>query len=113
MRGVLRALDPHSYYVSRAEAEKRAALEHGELFTVGISLEEVDGVPTVLSVFRRSPAEKAGLLAGDRLVTLNDTSVAGLDVQTIELRLAGEKGSKVQLDRSEEHTSELQSRSDI
>ena len=97
IRGVLRALDPHSYYVSRAEAEKRAALEHGELFTVGISLEEVDGVPTVLSVFRRSPAEKAGLLAGDRLVTLNDTSVAGLDVQTIELRLAGEKGSKVRL----------------
>src|SRR5439155_17854113 len=97
IRGVLRALDPHSYYVSRAEAERRAALEHGELFTVGISLEEVDGAPTVLSVFRRSPAEHAGLFAGDRLVTLNDTAVAGLDVRTIELRLAGENGSKVRL----------------
>ncbi|HLQ69910.1 MAG TPA: S41 family peptidase [Gemmatimonadales bacterium] len=97
IRGVLHALDPHSYYVSRVEAEKRLALEHGELFTVGVSLEEVDGAPTVLSVFRRSSAEKAGLLAGDRLVTLNDTSIAGLDVQTIALRLAGENGSKVRL----------------
>src|ERR1051325_10873788 len=40
IRGVLRALDPHSYYVSRAEWERRSALERGELFTVGLRLGE-------------------------------------------------------------------------
>ena len=95
IRGVLRALDPHSYYVSRAEWERRSALERGELFTVGLRLEEVEGAPTVLAVARHSSAEKAGIVAGDRLVMLNDTSVAGMDMSTLELRLAGERGSKV------------------
>jgi carboxyl-terminal processing protease len=97
IRGVLRALDPHSYYVSRTEWQRRSALERGELVSVGIALEEVDGAATVLAVAPRSPAAKSGVLPGDRLRTLNDTSVAGLDMTTLELRLAGEKGSKVRL----------------
>ena len=97
IRGVLSSLDPHSHYFSRAEWERRTALDRGELFTVGISLEDVEGTPTVLTVQPRSPAAKGGVLPGDRLVALNDTTVAGLDLSTIELRLAGEKGSKIRL----------------
>ncbi len=97
IRGVLRSLDPHSYYVSRTEWQRRTALERGELVSVGIALEEVDGAATVLAVVPRSPAAKSGVLPGDRILTLNDTSVAGLDMTTLELRLAGEKGSKVRL----------------
>src|ERR1041384_789269 len=97
IRGVLRSLDPHSYYLSRLESERSIALEHGELVSVGIALEEVEGVATVLAVAARSPAAKGGVLAGDRIVTVNDTSVSGLDMRTLELRLAGEKGSKVRL----------------
>lgn len=97
IRGVLSALDPHSYYVSRSEGLKRTALERGELASVGIVLEAVEGAATVLWVAPRSPAAKSGVLPGDRIVTLNDTSVAGIDMATLTLRLAGEKGSKVRL----------------
>jgi carboxyl-terminal processing protease len=97
IRGVLRALDPHSHYESRLEWQKQNALERGELFTVGVSLEEVDGAATVLTIAPRSPAAKGGILPGDRVLTMNDTSVAGLDMATLVLRLAGEKGSKVRL----------------
>lgn len=97
IRGVLRSLDPHSSYVSRLEWQKRSALERGELFGVGVGLEEVEGAATVLTVAPRSPAAKAGVLPGDRILTLNDTAVAGLDMKTLELRLAGEKGSKVRI----------------
>lgn len=97
IRGVLRALDPHSFYVSRAESQKSTALERGEVVGVGIVLEEVEGSATVLAVAPRSPAAKGGVLPGDRLVTLNDTAVAGMDMNTLHLRLAGEKGSKVRL----------------
>lgn len=97
IRGVLHALDPHSAYESRVEWQKRSALERGELFTVGIALEDVEGAATVLAVAPRSPAAKGGVLPGDRLLALNDTSVAGLDMKTLELRLAGEKGSRVRL----------------
>src|SRR2546423_14540727 len=89
--GVWRALAPHSSYVSRLEWEKRSALERGELATIGVILEEVDGAATVLTVYPRSPADKNGLVAGDRLLALNDTAVAGLDMQTLEPRLAGEE----------------------
>lgn len=97
IRGVLRSLDPHSYYVSRLEWQRRNALERGELATVGIWLEDVEGAATVLAVAPGSPAAKSGVLPGDRIRTLNDTSVTGLDMKTLELRLAGEKGSKVRL----------------
>jgi carboxyl-terminal processing protease len=97
IRGVLRSLDPHSRYVSRLDWERQSALERGELSTVGIVLEDVEGATTVLTVFPKSSAMKAGVLPGDRLVTLNDTSVAGLDAGTLEVRLAGQKGSKVRV----------------
>ena len=97
IRGVLRSLDPHSYYVSRLEYQRQNALERGELASVGVQLEEVDGAATVLAVAPGSPAAKSGVLPGDRVLALNDTSVAGLDMATIELQLAGEKGSRVRL----------------
>jgi len=97
IRGVLRSLDPHSYYVSRLEFQRQNALDRGELATVGVRLEEVEGAATVLVVAPGSPAAKSGVLPGDRVLALNDTSVAGLDMATIELKLAGDKGSKVRL----------------
>jgi carboxyl-terminal processing protease len=97
IRGVLRALDPHSSYVSRLEFQRQNALERGELATVGVRLEDVEGAATVLAVAPGSPAAKSGVLPGDRVLALNDTSIAGLDMATVELRLAGEKGSKVRL----------------
>lgn len=97
IRGVLRALDPHSSYLSRVEWERLSALERGELFTVGMSLAEVEGAITVLGVAPQGPAAKGGLLPGDRLRAMNDSALDGLDVRTVELRLAGEKGSKVRL----------------
>src|SRR5258705_1388194 len=97
IRGVLHSLDPHSRFVSRVEFERQNALERGELFTVGLSLEDVEGAATVLAVARGSPAAKGGVLPGDRVVTLNDTSVTGLGMETLELRLAGDRGSKVHL----------------
>ena len=97
IRGVLRALDPHSSYLSRVEWERLSALERGELYSVGLSVAEVAGAVTVLGVAPKSPAAKGGLLPGDRIKALNDTVVDGLDLRTVELRLAGDKGSKVRL----------------
>src|SRR5439155_1689789 len=95
--GVLHALDPHSLFFSRDDWERRNALERGDLAVTGLSFENVDSAITVLSVSPRSPAARAGVLPGDRLTTVNDTAIAGLDVEKIALRMAGEKGSKVRL----------------
>ena len=97
IRGLLLRLDPHSSYFSRVEWERMTALDRGELATTGIRLESVEGVATVLTVSPRSPAAKAGVQPGDRLLALNDTTVGASDVRAVELQLAGEKGSRVRL----------------
>lgn len=95
--GILTSLDPHSYFISRADWERKSALERGELATTGIVLEEVDSTATVLAVYPGSPADRAGVQPGDRVTAVGDTIVAGEGAKSIELKLAGEKGSKVRV----------------
>jgi carboxyl-terminal processing protease len=95
--GVLGSLDPHSRYESMVAFGRENALERGELATTGIVLEDEDGSATVLAVIPKSPAAKAGVQPGDRVVRINDTTAAGLSASDVSLRLAGEKGSKVHL----------------
>ena len=95
--GVLRSLDPHSYFLRREDLEKLAAWEQGRLVTTGLLLEFQEGAVSVGAVVPESPASKAGILPGDRLVAMNDTSVAGQPLPRLQARLVGEKGSKVRL----------------
>ncbi|MEA2723176.1 MAG: carboxyl-terminal processing protease [Gemmatimonadales bacterium] len=93
--GMLRSLDPHSWFASREDYEKLSALDRGDLAVTGIVFEFADGVPTVLSYSRKSPAEKAGVLPGDRILRVDGVPVVGMTSKSVALRLAGEKGSKV------------------
>lgn len=95
--GVLRSLDPHSYFESRLDFERFNRLDRGELAITGMALEDVDSIPTVLALYPKGPADRAGVEAGDRVAAINDTVVAGLDIQTVRLRLAGEDNSKVRV----------------
>lgn len=95
--GMLRALDPHSYFTSRADWLRLSALERGELAETGLQLDDVDRAVVVLGVVPGSPAEKAGILPGDRLVAVDDTVITGRRSSDLRLRLAGEKGSRVRL----------------
>lgn len=95
--GVLESLDPHSRFVSRADAEREFAYRSGTLAGTGIVFDDVDGALAVLSVLPRSPGARIGVAAGDRLLTVNDTTVAGLNSYEVSRRLTGEKGQKVWL----------------
>ena len=95
--GMLRSLDPHSYFLAREDFARRGAVERGELAVTGLRFEMVEGRPTVSSILDGSPAARARVQPGDRLLTIDDTSAAGLDVAHLHLKLAGERGSKVRL----------------
>ena len=95
--GMLKGLDPHSWYESAEDNARFNALERGELAVIGVSVEVADGLPTILNVTDASPADRAGVRPGDRLRTVDGVPTAGLNARAIELRLAGEKGSKVKL----------------
>jgi len=95
--GVLHSLDPHSYFLAREDFLRMNALDRGELAVTGIAVDVVDGRATVLGVWEGSPAARARIQPGDRLLTIDDTTTGGIDAQHLALRLAGEKGSKVRL----------------
>lgn len=97
IRGMLSSLDPHSHYTTRQEFELRMRWDRGELAGPGLSLENADRSVTVLGVEPGSPAARAGLQTGDRVLSLNDSSVAGVDALALEVRLFGDKGSKVRM----------------
>lgn len=95
--GMLRSLDPHSWFASSEDYARLSALERGELAVTGIRFEHADGIPTVLACATGSPADKAGIQPGDRILRVDGVPVAGLTVRSIALRLAGEKGSRVKV----------------
>lgn len=97
IRGMLAGLDPHSSFVTRAEALRFLAWEEGRLASTGIAVEMVDGAITVLGVYPGGPAARAGVRPGDRLLTFNDTTTAGMDVRAVQSRLVGEEGGRVSL----------------
>ena len=97
IRGMLSSLDPHSHYVTRREFELRAQWERGELAGPGLELENAGQVVTVLSVVPKGPAAEAGVEAGDRVLRVNDSTAEGLSAEAVEVRLLGEKGSRVQV----------------
>lgn len=95
--GVLASLDPHSRFERRVDAEREMAYQTGQLAGTGIVLDAVDDAVTVLSVLPRSSGARAGIAAGDRLLAINDTSIAGLSIGEASSRMIGEKGKKVRV----------------
>lgn len=97
IEGMLASLDPHSYFLDHAQSERLEAWRAGHLSATGIIVEGVENTIEVLAVAAGSPAERAHVRPGDRIATVNDSSVAGLTAQAVQARLIGERGTRVRL----------------
>jgi carboxyl-terminal processing protease len=97
INGILRSLDPHSYFMSADNFAQINALEAGKLTSAGLSLTETDGRVVVLSVLSRGAGERAGVLAGDRLLAVNDTPTAGSRAADVEVRLSSAQRKRLTL----------------
>ncbi len=92
-------LDPHSVYISAAEmAEINEPLE-GEFDGIGVVFNMATDTVIVLNVIRSGPSDKAGVVAGDRILKINDSLVAGQKIpqNRIVKLLRGPRGTTVRL----------------
>lgn len=97
LRGMLAGLDPHSAYYNAEEFAQLKEVTTGKFGGLGVEVLPEDGFIRVISPIDGTPAQQAGIQAGDLIVRLNDTPVKGLSAnQAIEL-MRGEKGSKITL----------------
>ena len=96
---MLRQLDPHSTYANAEEVKKLNEPLQGNFEGIGVQFNMNEDTLMVIQPVPGGPSEKAGILAGDRIIAVNDTAIAGVKMSTEEImrRLRGPKGSKVNL----------------
>lgn len=97
IKGMLSGLDPHSAYL---EPEAYTELEEtttGEFGGLGIEVGMEDGFVKVIAPIDDTPAQRAGVQAGDLIIKLGDEPVKGMSLQDAVTRMRGEPGSTLSL----------------
>ncbi len=99
IRGMIEKLDPHSAYSTAKETKAMNEPLQGSFEGIGVQFNMVEDTLLVIQPTLNGPSEKVGILAGDRIISVNDTAIAGVKMskEDIMKRLRGKKGSKVRL----------------
>ena len=99
MPQILAELDPHSSYIPAKDLEAVNSDLKGSFSGIGVQFTIQDDTIHINSVIQGGPSEKVGLLAGDRIVAVNDSAIAGVKMSTEDImsRLRGPKDSEVKL----------------
>lgn len=97
--GIIAQLDPHSSYIPTEDLKATNEELEGSFSGIGISFSIMNDTITIIEIIPNGPSEKVGLLAGDRIVSVNKENVAGISISNEKVMslLRGEKGSKVAL----------------
>ncbi|UII55593.1 S41 family peptidase [Cytobacillus spongiae] len=97
--GMLSTLDdPYSVYMDQETAKQFSETLESSFEGIGAEVSMVEGKIVIVSPFKDSPAEKAGLKPNDQILKVDGESVEGLDLYEATLKIRGEKGTKVQLE---------------
>ena len=99
IRGMLEKLDPHSAYSTAKETKAMNEPLQGSFEGIGGQFNMVEDTLLVIQPTLNGPSEKVGILAGDRIVSVNDSAIAGVKMSKDDImkRLRGKKGTKVKL----------------
>ena len=99
--GMLRSLDPHSNYYDREEFDELKTDQRSEYFGIGASIQNYihgDQADTyITATFEHSPASKAGLRYGDRIVEVDGVKMTGKSSLEVRDKIRGPRGSTVKL----------------
>ncbi|MBR6264203.1 MAG: S41 family peptidase [Prevotella sp.] len=99
IRGMLEKLDPHSTYSNAKEVKAMNESLEGSFEGIGVQFNMMEDTLVVIQTISNGPSQKVGIIAGDRIVMVNDTAIAGVKMSREEImsRLRGPKGTKVNL----------------
>ena len=97
IENVLKELDPHSSYIPKEEIERVEEPLVGSFEGIGIQFQSLEDTIMVVQTISGCPAEKVGVLPGDRIIFINNELIAGVKIQNSDIfkRLRGPKGTEV------------------
>ena len=99
IRGMLKNLDPHSQYIPASNFSAINDPLEGNFSGIGVSFNVVNDTVVIVSTVADGPSEKAGVMAGDRIICVNDLPVAGVNMSSNDIMkmLKGTTGTKVKV----------------
>lgn len=99
IRGILTNLDPHSSYISKENLQRESEPLEGSFDGIGVTFQMMEDTLLVIQTISGGPSEKVGIMAGDRFIYVNDTIIAGVNMQNIDImkRIRGPKGTVVSI----------------
>lgn len=94
---MLHELDPHSSYISAEELKEISEQLTGEFEGIGVSFNILEDTIFIVGTIQGGPSERVGIMAGDRIISVNEENVAGIGITTsgVQKRLKGKKGTEV------------------
>jgi len=107
IKGMLQTLDPHSSYLTPDMLKQVEVETKGVFGGLGIEIGIKDGILTIIAPIEDTPADRAGLLAGDKIVKIEDDPTKDMTVMDAVKRLRGEPGTQVTIWVAREGASEL------
>lgn len=107
IKGLLSDLDVHSVYIDKEEMEKVSENFSGEFEGIGIEFDMVDDTIIVVSPIKGGPSEELGIMAGDKIVKIDDEEAVGMNRSEVPKKLKGPKGTKVAVDIKREGQKKL------
>ncbi len=97
--GLLKNLDPHTTYISAGDMQEVTEEMQGNFGGIGVQFSIHNDTVHVVDVVSGGPSYKLGIQAGDRIVMVNDSNIAGVKIRNEDVLrlLRGEKGTKVRV----------------
>ncbi len=96
---ILKHLDPHSVYIPAAEYQQFSEPLEGNFSGIGVQFNMQEDTVAIINTVPNGPSEKIGIKAGDRIIRVNDSVVAGVRMQSDDIvkMLKGKRGTKVKV----------------
>lgn len=109
IKSLLEKLDPHSTYISAADAKEMNEPLEGNFDGIGISFNMMTDTLYVIETISGGPSQRVGIMPGDRIIYVNDTLIAGVKMPTKDImsRLRGKRGTIVSVKVKRRNTPEL------
>lgn len=98
IREMLKTLDPHSVYIEPEDSDRIQESFAGKFQGVGIQFNIIQDTITVISPISGGPSDQLGIMSGDRIVSIADSSAIGFSNEDVMRSLRGEKGTEVKIE---------------